>query len=291
MNGHREAIEAFLSGYSSRVRPLKRLMVAQAYADDSVSDGAGKLFWLAGYIGHANHWLIFSDAWDAALREKPKLDGLHMTTPFDGWKREARTKKLLRLAEVIAVLKPMDISVHMSLDDFNEVYKPRTGYDFRHPYFMLFFMLVGMMAKLSGERARKAVPIDFIFDEQGNVGANALLVYEMLRSVNAFDPRWKDVLRNSPVFRSDDDVLPLQAADMLAWHLRRSKEERCSDEDRAILRMITPRTLFRATITRKALDDMGASFDQISDIEWRRKPASSLKKKFGKMIGSQRRRS
>jgi hypothetical protein len=79
---------------------------------------------------------------------------------------------------------------------------------------------------------RGAPPVDFIFDEQGGVGAQAAMVYRWLKE--AQDPSIRDLLGAPPIFRDDKQVVALQAADMLAWHLRREHEEGEAAKTRAV---------------------------------------------------------
>ena len=67
------------------------------------------------------------------------------------------------------------------------------------------------------------VPCDFVFDKQDNVSKHVLLFWKYITSQQPVE--WGQFISASPVFRDDKDVLPLQAADMLAWHTRRSYEE------------------------------------------------------------------
>jgi hypothetical protein len=60
-------------------------------------------------------------------------------------------------------------------------------------------------------------PIDFVFDEYGH----APVVRDGWELFAASRPRaLKELLGRSPRFERDDECLPLQAADMLAWHAR-----------------------------------------------------------------------
>ena len=67
---------------------------------------------------------------------------------------------------------------------------------------------------------------DFIFDEQGQIGEDAVRMWDNLMILNKkasgegradFGP----FLGQRPVFRDDKIFLPLQAADLYAWNVRR----------------------------------------------------------------------
>jgi hypothetical protein len=58
--------------------------------------------------------------------------------------------------------------------------------------------------------------VDFIFDQQTGISADLPLFFDhMMRSL----PRQaRKMVSEVPIFRDDKVMIPLQAADMLAWH-------------------------------------------------------------------------
>ena len=66
-----------------------------------------------------------------------------------------------------------------------------------------------------------------MFDEQELVGAETLVWYQYIKGMQ--EPHIAAWMGAAPVFRNDKYVLPLQLADMAAWHVRRCKE--FPDED------------------------------------------------------------
>jgi hypothetical protein len=67
------------------------------------------------------------------------------------------------------------------------------------------------------------MPVKFIFDEQKGVEADIALWFD---SMKQHLPRAaRKLISGTPQFENDKDYTPLQAADMLAWHLRREHEE------------------------------------------------------------------
>ena len=64
-------------------------------------------------------------------------------------------------------------------------------------------------------------PIEFVFDEQGK---EDVAVRSMWAALKVLPPAQSRIVVNEPVFRSDKDTSPLQAADMTAWLFRRSVE-------------------------------------------------------------------
>ena len=62
-------------------------------------------------------------------------------------------------------------------------------------------------------------PIDFIFDQRGEKEQVGDPVSEVFKTM--CDPAIRDRVGNEPRFERDEDFLPLQAADLLAWHVRK----------------------------------------------------------------------
>jgi Protein of unknown function (DUF3800) len=110
------------------------------------------------------------------------------------------------------------IDAWISRKEFDEIVEPIIPYMMRHPYIMLFYPLLIKVAEwqyLAGQH----LPADFVFDEQGSVGVEAVALYSHYKSLQK--PHIAALMGSTPIFRDDKLVLPLQAADMVAWHKRR----------------------------------------------------------------------
>jgi Protein of unknown function (DUF3800) len=220
-------IQSLVSGYSSDARAAKLLVMFQAFIDDSTSDKGDRRLFLAGYINTADNWTLFSDAWKEELCSDPAIDYLKMTEAqwlrgeFRGWSAEDRDKKLRGLARVIRHFQPVSIHYSVSRNEVNEIIKPVAPYGFASPYFYCFN---GIILPLATQQAKYPikVPIDFIFDNQEGLGEEVRFIYKCIRDIQPKTVR--DMLSVDPLFRDDKQVLPLQAADMLAWHVRRQYE-------------------------------------------------------------------
>ncbi len=60
------------------------------------------------------------------------------------------------------------------------------------------------------------------------------------------------MMGNTPIFRDDKDIVALQAADMLAWHVHR--QYRFPEEDRPIFTQITNGHLWESEVSQAALN-------------------------------------
>lgn len=212
-------------------------MTLQAYVDDSRSNVDARHFILAGYVHSAEKWSQFSDDWKAELNTPPKIEYFRMVEAenlrgqFIRWPWRKREQKVNRLAKVIHKYNPWSFECWLSEKAFNKILKPIAPYDLKNPYMYCFYGVIVTVARLLQSEGIKA-PVDFVFDEQGGLGPRVVFWYDWIKQWQ--DPSIAALLGNTPVFRDDKKVLPLQAADILAWHLRRKKESRYLSENRKL---------------------------------------------------------
>lgn len=205
----------------------KLLVMLQAYVDDSASDVGDRRLFLAGYISTAESWVHFSDIWSEALAAAPSIDYLKMSEAnalqgeFRGWDGEDRDRKVRSLAAVIREIQPLSIHSSISRSKVGSIIKPVVPHVFSSPYVLCFNAIMLPIAVRQIQAGTK-VPIDFIFDSQEGLGDEARTIYRLMRE--AQPEQIRELLSVDPQFRDDKLVVPLQAADMLAWHVRRRYE-------------------------------------------------------------------
>jgi hypothetical protein len=214
-----------------------------AFFDDSASEETDKLFVLAGYVHSAEAWARFSDDWQTVLDAAPSItyfkmrEAQNLSLEFLGWDPIARNAKVHSLADVIDKHAPWSIECCIRRTDYQNIVGPVVPYDLRHPYFDAFYAVIIKLAQWH-RHLGLTIPVDFVFDEQGEIGAEAVIWYEHIKSLQP--PEIQAMLGSTPVFRDDKKILPLQAADLLAWHLRRGREERNKNEYRPVMEKLFP---------------------------------------------------
>lgn len=92
-----------------------------------------------------------------------------------------------------------------------------------HRTFFLFWELIAEVANHQ-ERTGVREKVDFVFDDQGVIGETAVFWHSKL--IAAMPPFARYIISSTPIFRHDTEVLPLKAADMLAWQMRRYVEDK-----------------------------------------------------------------
>jgi uncharacterized protein DUF3800 len=220
-------IWAFLSGYAPAVRRGKGLAFFRAFTDDSVADTGDRRLFMAGYLNRADTWARFSEAFDEEQHADPPIQYLKMTEAhnlrgqFEGWCATKRDEKLAGLARIIRHFEPFSFQFSINREQYYQIVQPTSPYGFGDPYFTACFGIVSGLARFAAVQGAKT-PIEFIFDRQDSASDNVDLFFDFLL---ANLPRAsRRLINGKPIFRDDKELLPLQAADMLVWHLRREHE-------------------------------------------------------------------
>lgn len=203
----------------------------QAFTDDSAAQAGDKRLFLAGYLHRADVWTSFSKAWHEELKAWPAIEYLksseahHLSGQFhhSQWDEEMRDAKLAKLAAIITHYQPISYEFSVNGRLFEDELKPVSPYGFGRLHFTMCFAVVSGVARFTAESPVRA-PIQFVFDEQQGVDADVEMFFtEMMKALPVDIQSLVDGL---PMFKSEKEYqyAPLQAADLLAWHLRREHE-------------------------------------------------------------------
>jgi hypothetical protein len=223
-----------VAGYSWPARCDKPLAFIRAFFDDSAAESGDRRLFIAGYINRAESWALFSDAWDEELRATPSIEYLKMSEAqnlggqFDhrrGWDEGKRAEKLRGLVRVIRHFEPLSFQISVDREFFYRVYSPVSPRGLANPYFDCIAATVATVADF-GARAKFESPIEFIFDKQDGVEDDISMFFAQM--VPRFRKRVRNMIDGTPKFVDDKAYRPIQAADMLAWHLRREHENSVS---------------------------------------------------------------
>jgi hypothetical protein len=215
---------ALVSGLPSPLRENQRILMLQAFIDESLSHEKPAVFVMAGFISTAEKWAAFSDEWQRVCDATPRLshlkmnDAMRLKGEFAGWSATQRDQKLQLFLDAIADHAKGAIFCTLQHDIYRAVFKeneklPRA---LKSPYFFLLYAIIEKLANNQQELGLDG-PVDFIFDDQ---------VIEKPRIIEAWDlfkaaaPVPRHLIGQTPAFQDDKRVLPLQAADIIAWVIR-----------------------------------------------------------------------
>lgn len=253
-----------LSGLPSDLRWQRLVLVMQAYIDDCTEP---PVFLLAGFLAPAGEFAKLTDKWNSALAKPPRLEDFKMKEAFArqgqflGWSIQDRDA---RLADLVAIIKEhvmVGICAVVRHDDFSDVLKGRIGKPLDNPYWLMYHSIITLTFEWEIENGLDE-KVDFVFDEQmhqsDEVQAHFAAFYELA------PPRVKELFGERPVHRNDIKVKPLQAADMLAWHIHRRycDRERGVEFDSPTMRVLNSIRLFENVWPKERLQALVVNYEE-----------------------------
>jgi Protein of unknown function (DUF3800) len=204
----------------------KPLLMLRMYVDDSGKEDQSPHLVLAGYLSSTEKWAAFSNHWQAIL-DDAGIDSFRMV---EAWRLARKFRKIgalgrdrliVQLIECIKAYTERAFIVSMPHDRFYHQLDVMDNHmhPLGRPYFGCFYSLLASVYKYAFER-KFDQRLEVIFDEQGGESQQYILsAMGEFRRLAGQD--FTDLVIPTPTFQSDKDALPLQAADMLAWLVRR----------------------------------------------------------------------
>jgi hypothetical protein len=183
-------------------------MTLKAFIDES-GKGDPPIFVMAGFIARAEEWAAFNDVWLGALEEP-----FHMVAAV-------AAKDFRRINKCIEIIKQHDfpaIAVTVLHADYRRVFRGRVSKRTDRPYFLIYHSLMALVCQWA-EYAGINEKIDLIFDEQNEESDFLQSIFSKIMSFAP--PEMKDRIGRRPIHVDDEEHPPLQAADTLAWCIRR----------------------------------------------------------------------
>lgn len=212
----------------------------RAYIDDSGEMARGTVFVLGGLMAPINHWLGFETEWISELAQAPKLEYFKAAeangmrgqfAPRYGWTRELRDQKVDKLCAIIRKWAVARLHVSINVKDFQQFSREAGGpntHNAQKPYWTAFWNILSMIMEIQLSGTDVPNSVEFIFDQQGKIGGEAQAslneIYEEMIDYHIPNSKvqYRDIIKSSPIFRNDKEVVPLQAADLYAWSIRRA---------------------------------------------------------------------
>ena len=208
----------------------------QGYVDDSGSDGTRPPYVLAGFILSAKQWAEFSGAWQTQLDRAPKIEYFKMaesaerTGQFLGFQPEIRDRKIMDLLEVLETFEPAGIYSCLDWRVFRATIGTVLHGRVADPYYYLFPAIFDAIAEYQRRRGIFPEPTDVDFDVQSSAGQFALQTYPLMKNyTKQKSADMGKMLGRLPMMLDDEKVLPLQAADLFAWTMRRFRDKEHHD--------------------------------------------------------------
>jgi Protein of unknown function (DUF3800) len=228
-----DRIWALVCGLRPSEAGRRLLLMLQAYIDESKSPKTGT-FVLAGYIASAEKWAAFSRCWEKLL----PFGTLNKYGKYH-FKMQEMAMNSERMERVEVFFKAIEqhvlasISCRLNINELRSainrlhLHGQEIDWDYvNNPYLFTLRALMDMFHSRKAEFSQ-FIPsdedIDFFFDDQ---------LHEKSRILSSWDEYMKNRLDDirasygsAPKFGSDDRYLPLQAADLWAWWIRKWHDE------------------------------------------------------------------
>jgi hypothetical protein len=236
-------------------------MLSIAYLDESGDTDDGHTFVLAGFLARAEDWSEFARAWQASLDGPPLCPPVHMTDISgkgkNGWERFSDNEREQRLFKLVTVIESSPVHAFAAIVDLPKFLKAAKMLDkmdkphvsiwrkrlFHKVYAPAAVAVVRSMLGFEEAIGKRFGRIDFVFDRQQEFGgAVKKNVETVLDGVLAVSDATARARLGVTKWLSKDGIVPLQAADMLAWHLRRERDYR---DQRPVFQDLERRTAIR----------------------------------------------
>ncbi len=218
-----------LAGMSAAEQARRRFLVMnfRVFVDDS-GNGHPPVYVLAGFISTAEKWERFERDWQEQLDNPPKIEYFKMTEAnalqgqFSKFKKEQRDQKLRSLMSVISEHAMAGLYAKADISDWQDILRRKIAPALNTPYVPLANELMEEIIHAL-DLEHEEYSIDFIFDEQRHL--SDLLQANWTHFHNSLLPR-RNRHVSRPQHQNNKNFPPLQAADLLAWHIRNWYAER-----------------------------------------------------------------
>lgn len=202
----RDHIDLLVCGFSSRFREGRPLVMLAGHIDESYDD---VIYTLAGWLSTADKWKQFSDDFEKAGLPNT----FHMKT-----NRRHEGKRVHTLAAITCQYAMFRVDSVLHQKNYLKLAKGKLAPELDSPYFFLFYQVILAACKLL-DLMNLDDTVDWIFDEHGKIGTDANAWYFWIKE--HAEPNIRRRFGSTPIFRGDDKVLPLKAADLFAWQINK----------------------------------------------------------------------
>ncbi len=222
-------IQALVLGLAPRRRLARLLaMVRYAYIDESGRGQTAGAYVAAGFVAPEENWLPFAADWQTVLDGPPKLayfktkEAMGMGGPpfeqFRGWTREQADERVDQFLELIHQHKLLPCRVFIPHRHYKQIFKGKVNRRFDNPFFVPTYSIIQVTLRYLAYQGITD-KVEFVFDKTTNREKKLIRrAWDLFTEYAARET--KPLWGNEPSFRDDKEVLPLQVADLHAWHAR-----------------------------------------------------------------------
>jgi len=229
-----------------------RMAVFIANSDESGTEDPRGEFLVAGYIAEKDYWGDFAEKWQRKVLDGPPLiPYLHMNEiRRESWRKQYHLSSAdaqRRVSEAVLLLSDAQrpsagssVILRADLQDIvqgkSKEYRKKLPIGLDEPdYFCFIAYAYNIVITISAEHP-EAKKVDFVVSRKGKLTDRLKRFHEELQRF--VDPKFKDLV-GELIPGTPEDRLPLQAADLLCWHMQRHFAKTLDNEDQRRLNILT----------------------------------------------------
>lgn len=211
-------------------KPNDLYAMITVYFDDSGTSRNDSVAAVAGYVGAVAQWERFHTEWNNLLREfgvsqMHRADLESFYGEFVGWTPQKRDTLVNKAQRIIKHRTYVGIGNSVIKADFEQIFPPILQKFYGGPYGYCAFLCIARAVRWHGSK-KISDPLDWVFE----AGTKGSAQFNRLMSALYADPDLRRDFRvNGWAFRSKA-VVPLQAADVLAYEMFKHVTNQIVDE-------------------------------------------------------------
>jgi hypothetical protein len=237
------------------------------YFDESGTHGDSKVLCVAGLISTVEQWTEFQREWREAL-DDAGVSYFRMALfenrlkDFADWDNAKRHRVLRRLTGIIKRRVYFGVGRAVLVSDFHEAFEGRHKYYYGEPYrFCSFMSMLGIGAWQDKHDRHDLIP--YVFEKGAHGSSNLTRFFSWISG----NPEIKQRARlSSLTFADKKEVLPLQAADLVAYEfykgLLNDKVLGGKRPTRKSIKLLRGLPLNFGYFNKERLSNMAADFDR-----------------------------
>jgi len=198
--------------------------ILQVFVDESGRGQSSAAHVVAGFVASAETWLAFSEDWQAALDADPRLEylkareAMHKSGQFAGWSDGDRDRRIDAFLSVIHGHQLVPTRIAVPHKHYARIFKGKVHKKFDNPFWLPTYSVIMVTLRFLASREIDD-KVDFVFDQVKPREEKLILSgWNFYRQYAARET--KHLIGREPQFDDDRRALPLQAADLHAWHAR-----------------------------------------------------------------------